>query len=282
MIVVTGALGQLGTAFHRLLGDNDVEYLDEAELDFADLDAIPRVLGEINPSLVINCAAFTAVDAAEENESLARIVNATAVGELARASAQIGSRFVTYSTDYVFDGTSVDGYVESDHPHPINAYGRTKLEGERLAVANHPEALVIRTSWVLSGTHLNFAASMLRLISDGPVKVVDDQRGRPTLVDDLAHATMDAVDRGATGILHLANEGTTTWFGLAREIAVIADLDPDRVTPCSTDEFPRPAPRPSNSILVSERLGPLGMDPLPSYRVGLPAVVAGLVENVLD
>ncbi|MEA3503221.1 MAG: sugar nucleotide-binding protein, partial [Actinomycetota bacterium] len=95
MIVVTGALGQLGTAFHRLLGDTDVEYLDEAELDFADLDAIPRVLGEINPSLVINCAAFTAVDAAEENESLARIVNATAVGELARASAQIGSRFVT-------------------------------------------------------------------------------------------------------------------------------------------------------------------------------------------
>lgn len=282
MIVVTGALGQLGTAFRGLLGDHDVEYLDEAELDFADLNAIPRVLGEIRPSLVINCAAFTAVDAAEENESLARVINATAVGELARVSASIGARFVTYSTDYVFDGTRVEGYVETDRPRPINAYGRTKLEGERLAAANHPDSLVIRTSWVLSGTHPNFAASMLKLIAAGPVKVVDDQRGRPTLVPDLARATMDAVDRGVTGTLHLANEGIITWYGLAREIATLAGLDEDRVTPCSTDEFPRPAPRPANSILISRRLESLGMAPLPSYRIGLPAVVAGLVDNVID
>ncbi len=279
MIVVTGASGQLGTAFRRLLGDQDVRYLDEAELDFQNLRAIPQVLEEISPSLVINCAAFTAVDAAEENEDLARIVNATAVGELARASAGIGAQFVTFSTDYVFDGTKTVGYVESDRTDPVSVYGSTKLEGERLARAAHPGALIVRTSWLLSGTHPNFASTMIQLIGRGPVKVVDDQRGRPTLVDDLARVTLDAVDHRANGVVHLANEGATTWFGLAREIATIAGLDADRVSPCSTDEFPRPAPRPANSVLDSERVTGLDIEPMPPYRPGLERIVADLLEH---
>lgn len=276
MIVVTGAAGQLGTAFHRLLDGHDALYWDEPELDFTDLEAIPKALTTINPSLIINCGAYTAVDAAEENEPLARLVNATAVGELARAAANIGAGFVTFSTDYVFDGTKAGAYVESDRANPASAYGRTKLEGERLAMAAHPESLIVRTSWLLSGTHPNFASTMMKLIARGPVKVVDDQWGRPTLVDDLARVTMEAVSRGASGILHLANQGPTTWYGLTRDIATIAGLDVEGVSPCSTDEFPRPAPRPANSVLDSERIEDLGIGPMPPYWPGLEAAVHSL------
>jgi dTDP-4-dehydrorhamnose reductase len=282
MIVVTGASGQLGTAFRRLLGDQDVRYLDEEELDFRNFQAISQVIDEIGPSLVVNCAAYTAVDAAEENEDLARLVNATAVGELARATADNGAQFVTFSTDYVFDGTKPVGYVESDQTNPVSVYGATKLEGEGLARAAHPGSLVVRTSWLLSGTHANFASTMIKLISQGPVKVVDDQYGRPTLVDDLARVTLDAIDHGTTGIVHLANEGATTWFGLAREVAAIAGLDADRVTPCPTEEFPRPAPRPANSVLDSERVAGLGIEPMPPYRPGLERIVSNLLEHPLQ
>lgn len=278
MIVVTGPTGQLGTAFGRLLEGQEVRNLSETELDFQHLEEIPRALAAIGPSMVINCAAYTAVDAAEEDEDTARIVNATAVGALAAACADLGARFVTFSTDYVFDGTSADGYVETDQPNPMSAYGRTKLEGERLALVRNPDALVIRTSWLLSGTHANFASTMIELISRGPVKVVDDQRGRPTLADDLARATVDSVGRGATGILHLANEGITTWYGLAREIASIAGLDFERVTPCSTDEFPRPAPRPADSVLNSERVAGLGINPMPPYQPSLALAVKQLLD----
>ena len=125
MILVTGPTGQLGTAFGRLLEGQEVRNLSETELDFQHLEQIPRALAAIGPSMVINCAAYTAVDAAEEDEDTARIVNATAVGALAAACADLGARFVTFSTDYVFDGTSADGYVESDQPNPMSAYGRT-------------------------------------------------------------------------------------------------------------------------------------------------------------
>jgi len=276
MILVTGAAGQLGTAFRGLLEGRDALYVDEPELDFTNLEAIPEAMTAWNPSLVINCAAYTAVDAAEENEPLARLINATAVGVLARAASNVGAGFVTFSTDYVFDGTKKGPYVESDDPHPVSAYGRTKLEGERLALAAHPGTLIVRTSWLLSGTHPNFASTMMRLVAAGPVKVVDDQRGRPTLADDLASVTMEAVDRDATGILHLADEGPTTWYGLTRDIAAIAGLDVDRITPCSTEEFPRPAPRPANSVLNSERIEGLGIGPMPPYGPSLEVAVHSL------
>jgi dTDP-4-dehydrorhamnose reductase len=186
---------------------------------------------------------------------------------------------VTFSTDYVFDGTTTGGYVESDQTNPQTVYGVTKLEGEQLALHDHPDALVVRTSWLLSGTHPNFASTMIKLTRNGPVSVVDDQRGRPTLADDLARVTLDAIDHGATGVLHLANEGVTTWFGLAREIAAIAGLDPERVSPCTTAEFPRPAPRPADSVLNSERLAGLAIEPMPPYRPGLEAAVRALMDS---
>ncbi len=275
MIVVTGAAGQLGSAFRRRLGD-DARYLTRPDLDLTDPAAIRPVIEEMSPALVINCAAYTAVDQAEEHEATARVVNATAVGELAAVTKEIGARLVTFSTDYVFDGTKEGPYLETDEPNPLNAYGRTKLEGERLALAANPETLVVRTSWVLSGTHPNFVATMLRLIAGGSVQVVDDQRGHPTFVDDLVAGTLDALEAGATGILHLANAGTTTWYDLATEIADLAGLDAGRVQACTTNDFPRPARRPANSVLESVRLHELGLAPLPDYHESLDRAVAQL------
>jgi dTDP-4-dehydrorhamnose reductase len=275
VIVVIGGGGQLGSAFHRHLGD-EARYLTIADLDLAATSTIRGVLTDLRPSHIVNCAAYTAVDRAEEDEETARAINATAVGELAAVAADIGARLVTFSTDYVFDGTKDGPYIEDDDPSPINAYGRTKLEGERAGLAANPETLVVRTSWLMSGTHPNFAATMLRLIAEGEVKVVDDQRGHPTFVDDLATGSLAALDAGATGVLHLTNAGTTTWYGLAREIAAAGGLDTDRVQPTTTAEFPTPAARPANSVLGSIRLEELGLDPLPDYHESLERAVSEL------
>ena len=272
MIAVLGAGGQLGSAFVRLLPDDTVA-VTRAELDLGRPDQIDTWMSATQPELVINCAAYTAVDAAEGDSEAARRINATAVGRLAESTAAHGIGFVTFSTDYVFDGTKPTGYVESDPPNPLNVYGSTKLEGEELLIEANPNALVVRTSWVLSGTHRNFASTMFDLISKGPVSVVDDQHGRPTLVDDLAPATMDAISSGANGVLHLTNQGKSTWYGLAREVAEIAGLDPSLVSPISTEEFPRPARRPANSVLDSERIEGLGVSPLPHYRGALEKAV---------
>ena len=277
MIVVTGADGQLGTAFRRVLGDS-AQFLRRADLDVAVPGAEARI-ADLEASLVINCAAYNAVDRAEDEPEVARQVNAFGVGRLAGAAAAAGARFVTYSSDYVFAGDSPEPYVESSVPQPINRYGASKRDGEIMALAAHPQALVIRTSWVLSGTHPNFAATMLRLARQGGARVVDDQIGRPTLVDDLAAGTMRAVDAGAAGLLHLTNQGTLSWFDLAREVVDLAGMDPELIQPCTTAEFPKPAARPAFSVLGSERLGELGIEPLPHYRPALAAAVAQLAAT---
>jgi dTDP-4-dehydrorhamnose reductase len=275
VIAVLGANGQLGSAFARFLG-RSASLLTRADLDLRDLDAVRTWADDERPTAIINCAAYTAVDAAETDEQSARTVNALAVGALADACAIQGSKLVTFSTDYVFDGEAPTGYIESATPNPVNAYGRTKLEGERLALAAGGDVLIIRTSWVMSGTHPSFASKMLDLIGKGPVSVVDDQRGRPTFADDLAKATVDTILAGASGVLHLTNQGETTWFGLAREIAEIAGLPSDRVLPCSSSDFTRPARRPHNSVLDSDRLGALGVPPPPHYRDALEDAIRQL------
>ncbi len=280
MILVTGANGQLGTAFRGLLGDA-ATFLTRAELDLEDGEAVMRSIESLRPATIINCAAYTAVDQAESNEDLAYRINAVAVGQLAEAALSVGAHFVTISTDYVFDGESEMPYVESSLPNPVNVYGASKLEGERLALEANPSTLVIRTSWVLSGTHRNFVATMLRLARSRSIEVVDDQRGHPTLVDDLALGIQRAITVGATGPLHLTNSGTVTWYGLAREAVAIAGLDPDRLSRCMTEDYPTPARRPRNSVLSSERLADLGIEPLPPYRPGLERAVHDLLASDL-
>ena len=281
MIVVTGAAGQLGTAFQTILPD-DCVFLSRADLDLTNRDSMAPTIAAIKPTAVINCAAYTDVDRAETDEETANVVNGYAVGELAGVCRDIGARFVTFSTDYVFDGTKDGGYVESDAPSPINAYGRSKLLGERLTSEINPDALVVRTSWLLSGTHPNFVRTMLRLLAEGEVSVVNDQFGRPTLVDDLAPAVLEAMGLGLVGILHLANEGVTTWFGLAREVAGIAGVDTSRVRPCATPDYPTPAVRPANSVLETERFNSSGLTPMPDYHASLMSAVRAhiLSQNV--
>ena len=275
MIAILGASGQMGSAFVRLLGERAIPVM-RSDLDLANPLAVGPWMDHLGPGLIINCAAYTAVDAAESDIEAARLVNATTVGTLARESARHNATFVTFSTDYVFDGSKETGYVESDDPGPLSVYGVTKLEGENLALEANPESLVIRTSWLLSGTHSNFATRMLDLMAEGELEVVDDQRGRPTIVDDLARTTMHCIEAKATGILHLANQGVTTWFRLAQQIALLAGLDPHRVTPSATDDVARPARRPANSVLDSELLEILGVTALPPYHESLAPLVARL------
>jgi dTDP-4-dehydrorhamnose reductase len=279
VILVTGESGQLGTAFKSLLPEALYPTLEE--FDLTDIDAIAPALERMGPEAIINCAAYTAVDRAEEEETLADLLNATAVGALAAYAASAQIPFVTYSTDYVFPGTAETPYLESTPTDPVNAYGRSKRRGELLAL-EYSEALVIRTSWLISGTNPNFVATMLRLAaSRDSLRVVDDQRGCPTFAADLAAATLHAIDVKARGLLHLTNRGDTTWFRLARRAVELAGLDPTKLSPCTTDEYPVPAPRPAYSVLGSERLSELRLAPLPPWQDSLAPVVSSLIESGL-
>ncbi len=196
---------------------------------------------------------------------------------MARYCAAAAVPLVTFSSDYVFPGDGDRPYVESDPTDPVNAYGRSKLAGERAALELHPAALVIRTSWVVSATHPNFVATMLRLAGSGePWQVVDDQVGCPTVAADLAAATLAALEAGASGILHRVNGGATTWYRLAVAAVELGGGDPGLIEPCATADYPTPARRPRYSVLGSERASRLGLPALPAWRDSLPEVVAGL------
>lgn len=274
-MLLLGASGQLGTAFRHLLPDAAAP--PRADFDLARPESLVSALERMQPSGIVNCAAYTAVDAAEDHEDLAYTVNATAVRELARYAGRAAIPLVTFSTDYVFAGDATSPYLESSPTDPINAYGRTKLAGEEQALEAHAGALIVRTSWVISGTHPNFVATMLRLAAErDSLNVVSDQRGRPTIATDLAAATLHALRAGVTGVLHLANRGETTWFELAQTAVDLGGLDAERIKPCATVDYPTPARRPAYSVLGSERAGEEGVPSLPHWRTSLPAVVASL------
>jgi dTDP-4-dehydrorhamnose reductase len=275
MILIIGAGGQVGTALAAQPGTLGItrRELDLAEATESDAAAL---IDAHQPDVVINAAAYTAVDRAETEEDLATRVNGEAVGMLARVCAARRIPFVTYSTDYVFDGNGTRPYLETDPVDPINAYGRSKLVGEQAVLEAGDTGLVIRTSWVISATHPNFVATMLRLTGEGrQLNVIDDQHGRPTIAADLATATLRAVEVGAAGILHLANHGETTWYELARTAVEMAGRDPGLIRPCATADYPTPAKRPAYSTLDTTRAEGLGVEPLPDWRQSLPAVVAG-------
>lgn len=279
--LVLGATGQVGTAFTRLLRDATPvtrDRLDLATVTAADIDDL---LGETDPSAVINCAAYTAVDRAEAEEDLATRINGHVVGWLAEVCARRGIPLLTYSTDYVFDGKGDRPYLESHPTDPINAYGRSKRVGEEAVMAAGGDALIVRTSWVLSATHRNFVTAILGRAADGKeLTVVDDQVGCPTVADDLAAASWEALGAGATGLLHLTNRGETTWYQLARAAMEKSGMDLSLLTPCTTAEYPTPARRPAYSVLGSEVAGPLGLGPLPEWRRSIDRVVEGSLSLI--
>lgn len=262
----------------RRLGGQAIP-VTRAQIDLADKGTIRVALSDVNPDAIVNCAAYTNVDRAEHEEDLATRINSEAVGVMADWAADRRLPFLTFSTDYVFDGKASTPYLESSPTNPINAYGRSKLRGEKLAV--EAGGLVVRTSWVISGSHPNFVATMIRLATEGgPLKVVNDQRGCPTVCADLAATTHQALVAGMTGILHVTNQGATTWFELARRALAEAGLDPDALSPCMTADYPTDAPRPAYSVLGSERLESSGLTLPPNWIESLPALVSEIKSRL--
>lgn len=280
-IVITGAGGQLGGCLAELATGKgrDVLALTSSEWDITDPAAADRIIQR--GDVVINCAAYTNVDGAESDESRAYAVNAAGPEHIARACARVGARLIHVSTDFVFagdfDGAEPCPYEPSDKDSPRGVYACSKRAGEVAALAALPEAVVVRTAWVYTGgTGKDFVAVMRRLAAgDDPINVVDDQVGSPTYVADLARALLQVADDGVPGpILHAANEGVVSRFGLARAVFEECGADPARVHPVSTDEFPRPAPRPSYSALSGRESAAAGLTPLRPWRSALVAALA--------
>ena len=280
--LVVGAGGQLGTDLMRVLDGQYVIGLTRHELDITDVDAVARAVAAVVPSVIVNAAAYTAVDAAETDEPTAFTANVTAPAALAAAAAKAGAKFVHVSTDYVFAGDATVPYDEAAATGPKSAYGRTKLAGEQAVFAEYPDAYVVRTAWVYGATGANFVKTMARLEREREtVSVVDDQRGSPTWSRDLARGLVELGSSGADGgIYHCTNTGETTWFGFTRAIFEELGADPERVLPTTTAAFPRPAPRPAYSVLGNRRWIEAGLDPLPHWRAALHDAFASAPDEL--
>ncbi len=280
-VLLVGADGMLGRAWERFLEREGVAFdavarrrVDDAQLDVTDAAAVGTRLAR-RYDWVINCVAYTAVDAAEQHESDAFKVNCEAVENLARAAAVVGSRLVHYSTDYVFSGNAESPYPVDAPIAPINAYGRSKAGGEVALFRAGGKPLLVRTSWVYGPWGSNFVLTMKRLLNEKPsLSVVNDQRGRPTSIFSLVASTWALMQNDASGAYHLTDGGECTWYDLTVAIQDILGTRCD-IKPCSSAEFPRPAKRPAYSVLDLSRAEAL-IGPLPNWRTSLEQVLAEL------
>ncbi len=269
-VVVTGSNGQVGLEVNERAGGGI------GSVDVTSPDAMREHITAVAPDAVVHCAAYTDVDGCELDPQRAMHVNADGVRVVLDAADACGAFVVVVSTDYVFDGTKTSPYVESDAPNPLSAYGRSKLAAERSVDLDRHA--VVRTSWVCGRVGRNMVKTILRLMSgDGPLRFVDDQRGHPTIASDLAGGLLKIAEGRRAGLWHLTNQGAVSWYEFAREVVKAAGGDPSRVEPITTAELqpPRPAPRPANSVLASERLAPT--DQLPDFRDTLPELVQHLL-----
>jgi dTDP-4-dehydrorhamnose reductase len=271
-ILVTGAAGMLGEDVVRVAKDmrHQVVALGREDLDVTDPARVERLITRERPGAVINCAAWTNVDGAEEFERDASLVNGQGAGFVADAAAKVGAKVIYPSTDYVFNGEG-GPYGESDDPDPINAYGRTKLAGERATSLVNGQSFIVRTSWLFGPHGGNFVETMLRLgQGGGPVVVVHDQVGCPTYTGHLAVGLLRLIDSAAYGIHHMAGGGNCSWYEFALEIFRQAEVV-TRVMASSTEMMERPAKRPANSVLISRRSAPIK---LPPWQRGLSDYLA--------
>jgi len=274
--LVTGAGGMLGREIVPLLagGPDEVRAFTRAELDITDPSALKSAVEGVD--VVVNAAAWTDVDGAESSEADATAVNGTAVRHLASACADSGAVLLHVSTDYVFPGDATAPIPEDAPTGPVNAYGRGKLVGEQAVFEMLPDSgYVVRTAWLYGEHGKNFVATILNAAKQRDfLDVVDDQRGQPTWARALARQLIALGEaalagRAQAGAYHGTSSGETTWFGLARAAFELTGLDPERVRPTTSDRFPRPAPRPSYSVLGHDRWALAGLEPLPDWRVSL-------------
>ena len=280
-ILVTGAGGQLGTDLVRLAGRHEMVAATSATLDVGDRDSALAAITSTAPDLIIHAAAWTAVDACESDPERAFRVNAFGCRNVAEGARLTGAHLVAVSTDYVFEGTKPEPYVEWDAPGPLSVYGRSKLAGERELLAALPGATIARTAWVCGANGSNMLKTVLRLASgDGQLRFVDDQHGCPTFTEDLARMLLELGVARRPGLFHVTNQGTTSWYGFVRDVMSAAGHDPGRVVPIKTAELdpPRPAPRPSNSVLENAALRMSGVPLLPDYHEPLERTVKALLE----
>jgi dTDP-4-dehydrorhamnose reductase len=268
-ILLTGASGQVGYELARSLQSyGEVIALDRRSMDLADLDQVRDVIRAMKPALIVNPAAYTAVDKAEQEPELAMRINGEAPGVMAQESARLGAAMIQYSTDYVFDGSKSGAYTEDDATNPLSVYGRSKLAGEQAVQAAGIAHLILRTSWVYGTRGKNFMLTIQRLAQERDhLRIVADQHGAPTWCRTLADTTANIIGQlgnptsarqawqQASGIYHLTAQGQTTWHGFAQAIvAALPETKKPQITPIASNDYPLPAARPQNSVLSSQRL----------------------------
>jgi dTDP-4-dehydrorhamnose reductase len=283
-ILVTGANGQLGSELKELsnyYSHLEWVFADRSLLDLSDLESISNVLDQIQPQIILNCAGYTAVDKAELETDLADILNHQAVAVLAQWTATHDCRLVHISTDYVFDGSSSTPLTEEAATGPINAYGQTKLAGERACIQENPNVIIIRTSWVYSQFGANFVKTMCRLLQERDrLNVVNDQIGSPTYASDLAKAIITILlhPDWVAGIYHYSNEGSCSWYEFAVAIQEIGGFE-CAVTGIPTTEYPTPAQRPHYSLLDKTKIKNTFAIEVPEYRVSLEKCMTLIRDN---
>ena len=284
-ILITGANGQLGRSLQRLGGVSPHNYIctDVAELDITDAGAVLRAVREQGIDVIVNCAAYTDVEKAEEDEARADLLNHKAAGNLAAAAKETGATLFHVSTDYVFDGTAHTPYTEDVTPSPLGAYGRTKLAGEEAVKASGCRYLIFRTAWLYSEYGHNFLKTMLRLTSErDTLQVVFDQIGTPTYAGDLALAIFSIIESeryaGNEGVYHFTDEGVCSWYDFATEIAAAAGHDSCRIIPCHTSEFPTKAQRPAYSVLDKTKIKTTFQMDIPHWREAMIYCLKQLAE----
>ena len=272
---VLGHAGMLGQDLMLGLSNRDVQGFDRAEFDITDLESVRSVLSDFD--VVVNCAAWTAVDDAEANEAAAMAINGTGPANVALVCAERGSKLVHISTDYVFSGDAEIPYSETEITKPKSAYGRTKLAGELAVRENLPnDHFIVRTAWLYGQYGPNFITTMINLeTTKDSISVVDDQIGQPTWTKDLTTQIISMIDAKApSGTYHATSSGQTSWFGLTQRIFELLGADPKRVLPTDTASFPRPAPRPAYSVLGHENWSKVGLNPIRTWNEALTAAFA--------
>lgn len=283
ILLVTGAGGQLGQEFINMNHDGiEIIGKNRSELDITDYESCQAACAIIQPDFIVHAAAYTAVDQAESEPGAAWAVNVEGTRNMAKAAEAIGAKFCYISTDYVFDGLGKEPYSENHPTAPQSVYGITKLEGERKALEISSKCFIVRTSWVYGKYGGNFVQTMLQLAkSKKELMVVDDQIGSPTYTYDLAKFIIELVQSEKYGIYHASNSGSCSWFEFAKAIFEDAGISSTAVHPCSTDQFPRPAPRPAYSVLNQQALIKAGFAPLRPWREALRDYLSELADSYI-
>lgn len=286
--LITGANGQIGWELQRtLVSQGSIVAVDREELDLTELDRVCRFVRDLRPSVIVNAAAYTAVDQAELEPELARQLNVVVPGVLAEEAKRLNAVFISYSTDYVFDGSATHPYTEESSPNPLQVYGQTKLEGDKAIADVGGAYLIFRTAWVYGARGKNFYLTMLRLAGEGKeIRVVDDQVGSPTWSNAIAKATAEVIARlspekrvtlfdavcEVSGIYNLVSTGQTSWFGFAKAILETNGMV-SRVLPINSDQYPTTAARPRYSVLSTKKLEQTFGIRMPDWKESLAEVL---------